>query len=107
MLELYSHPPRLSRAAFLNSSFSFFWSNSPDLFLGTLRSLFELSFGLIVCDSSFLVEFATSTPLFEHYHPARLQVQFEVYPLRMSATIPLSNKRPPSWRYTLALSTLM
>ena len=57
MLELYSHPPRLSRAAFfLLVIFGVIVGFPGSFTTGTLRSLFDLSFGLNVCDSSFLVE---------------------------------------------------
>ena len=57
MLELYSHAPRLSRANFFLLVIFGVIVRFPGSFtIGTLRSLFDLSFGLNVCDSSFLVE---------------------------------------------------
>ena len=58
MLELYSHPPRLSRAAFLLLVFFFFGVilGFPRPFCRYTPAIIYLSFGLIVCDSSFLVE---------------------------------------------------
>ena len=57
MLELYSHPPRLSRAAFLLLVFVLSNCGIPQTFFYRYTPvLFDLSFRLIVCDSSFLVE---------------------------------------------------
>ena len=56
MLELFSHPPCLSNGFFIISFFGVIVGFPRSFSIGTLRPLFDLSFGLIVCDSSFLVE---------------------------------------------------